>query len=204
VEPSFGEALFAADGGHGDVEGEDGFVEGDAAKEAEVDDFGSAGVLEGERVEGVVEGVEVAAAGRGEADDFVEAELFGAGTAFDAFAFADLIDEDLPHEEGRDAEEVGAAFPVGQFLGDQARVGFVDEGGGLEGGHVALAAEVTVGQTVQFLVDERCQEIEGGFVAALPIDEKLGNGFGGRIFWRSRHWTRWYPFRKNSCNFRGV
>lgn len=204
MEPGFGEALFAADGGHGDVEGEGGFVEGKAAEEAEFDDFGFAGVLEGEGVQGVIKGFEVAAAGRGEADDFVEAELFGTGTAFGAFAFADLINEDLPHEMGSDSEEVGPAFPIGEFLGDEAKVGFVDKGGGLESGHVALAAEVTVGQTVQFLIDERCQEIEGGFVAALPIDEKLGNGFGSRIFWRSRHWIPWYPFRKNSCNFRGT
>lgn len=72
MEPGFGEALFAADGGHGDVEGESGFIEGEAAEEAEFDDFGFAGVLAGERVEGVVEGFEIATASGGEADDFVE------------------------------------------------------------------------------------------------------------------------------------
>ena len=201
MEPGFGEALFASDGGNGDVEGEGGFIEGEAAEEAEFDDFGFAGVLEGEGVEGVVEGFEVTATGGGEADDFVEAEFFRAGAAFDAVAFADLIDEDLAHEMGGDAEEVGAAFPVGESLGDEAEVGFVDERGGLEGGHVALTAEVTIGQAVEFLIDERCQEIEGGFIAALPIDEKLSNGRGSRIFWRSRHWTPWYPFRKDSSSF---
>lgn len=187
VEPGFGEALFAADGSHGDVEGEGGFIEGESAEEAEFDDFGFAGVLEGERIEGVVEGFEVAAAGRGEANDFVEAKPFGTGAAFGAVAFADLIDEDLAHEVGSDAKEVGAAFPVGEFLGDEAEVSFVDEGGGLESGHVALAAEVSVSKAVQFLINERSQEIKGGFVTALPTDEKLGNGFGGRIFWQSRH-----------------
>lgn len=109
-----------------------------------------------------------------------------------------MVDEDLAHEVSGDAEEVGAAFPVGEFLGDEAEVGFVDESGGLEGGHVALGAEVTVGQAMQFLIDERGEKIESGFVAALPIDEKLGDGRGGRVFWRGRHWSPWYPFRENS------
>ena len=131
VEPGFGETLFAADSGHGDVEGEGSFVEGESAEEAEFDDFGFAGVLDGEGIEGVVEGFEVAAASGREANDFVDVKFFGTGAAFGAFAFTDLVDEDLAHEVCGDAEEVGATFPVREFLGHETEVGFVDEGGGL-------------------------------------------------------------------------
>jgi hypothetical protein len=46
------------------------------------------------------------------------------------------------HDARGDAEEVRAALPVNLLLLDEAEVGFVDEGRGLDGGAGALAAHV--------------------------------------------------------------
>ena len=56
-----------------------------------------------------------------------------------------MIHQNLAHQVGSDAEEVRAAFPIGQALGDQPQVGLVNQGGRLDGGS-ALVAEVVIRQ----------------------------------------------------------
>ncbi len=61
--------------------------------------------------------------------------LDGSDAASLAAEFAGVVDEDLANELGGDGEEVGAASSssIGQVLCDEAQVGFLDQGGGLEG-----------------------------------------------------------------------
>ena len=71
-----------------------------------------------------------------------------------ASAVAGVVDEDPPHRDGGDAEEVRAALPVGPRLVDEFEVGLVDEGGRVECMTVALAPEALPGHRLQFIVDE--------------------------------------------------
>jgi hypothetical protein len=53
-----------------------------------------------------------------------------------------MVNKDATHELGGDAEEMGTALPGNAGLVDELHVGFVDEGGGLEGMIGAFAAHV--------------------------------------------------------------
>ena len=90
---------------------------------------------------------------------------------------AGMVDEDLAHELRGDAEEMDAALPGGLALVDEAHVGFMDEGSGLQGVVATFAAEVALGQTAEFLVDERRELIERRLVALLPVNEELSDFF---------------------------
>jgi hypothetical protein len=93
---------------------------------------------------------------------------------------AGVVDEDLTHDVGSEADEVGAAVPVDVFAGE-AEVGFVDEGGGLESVVGALAAHVGLGEAVELGVDEREEALGGGGVAVVHSLEELSYFSGAGI-----------------------
>jgi hypothetical protein len=66
---------------------------------------------------------------------------------------------------------VRAALP-GHVLADEAQVGFVNQGGGLQSVAGVLAPHVRAGEAVQLLVDVRDQAVERGLVAAAPVLEQ--------------------------------
>lgn len=84
-----------------------------AAEVAEFDDFGFAFVEGGEAAEGGVGGDDVGAAFGGKVEGFVEGGGGLSATAFLGHMMAGVVDEDLAHAMGGDAEEVGSAFPIG-------------------------------------------------------------------------------------------
>ena len=51
-----------------------------------------------------------------------------------------VVDQDATHDAGGDGEEVGPVLPLDPFQVDEPEVGFVDQGGRLEGVPGALAA----------------------------------------------------------------
>jgi hypothetical protein len=53
------------------------------------------------------------------------------------------------------------------------QVGLIDERRHLEGVSRPLARHIARGETVQFLLDERHQDVECALVAAAPRDEQL-------------------------------
>jgi hypothetical protein len=69
---------------------------------------------------------------------------------------------------------VFAILPVDVLFGE-AEVGFVDEGGGLEGVVAALATHVGGGDAVEFGVDEGEQLLGGVWISAVDGPQKLGN-----------------------------
>jgi hypothetical protein len=79
------------------------------------------------------------------------------------------------HDAGRDAEEVRAVLPADILLFDEAEVGFVDEGGGLDGVAGALAPHVVAREPPQLVVDQRHQPRERRLVAVAPLDEQAGH-----------------------------
>jgi hypothetical protein len=90
---------------------------------------------------------------------------------------AGIVDEDLAHYVGGEADEVGAVGPVDVFAG-KAEVGFVDEGGGLEGVVWALATHIGLGEAVKLGVDQREEAVGGGGIACVHGFEKLSDVAG--------------------------
>lgn len=115
----------AIDGCGRDAEGLGGFVDGEAAEEAELYDAALLGIAAGEPGERGVEFEEVKGRARGGVAILVELNLV-AGRAFDGAVRAGVVDEDLAHEAGGDGDEVGAVLRRGRLLIDEAKVGFVD------------------------------------------------------------------------------
>jgi hypothetical protein len=177
AEPGAGEGPVAFDGAFGDAEGFGDFVDVHAAEEAEFDDLGLAGVDGSEFFEGFVECEDVFVFLGGEGDGFVEGDAGSAAAAFIALVGAGVVDEDAAHGLGGDGEEVVFALPIDAGLVDEFHVGFVDEGGGLEGVVEAFLGEVVAGQSAEFVVNEREELVGGTLVAALQLGEYLGDIF---------------------------
>src|SRR6202043_2609587 len=85
--------------------------------------------------------------------------LFGA-------AFPRMVDEDLPHHPGRDAEEVRAVFPAHVWLPDQPQIGLMNEGGGLQRVIPSFAPHVRARSTTELSMD--------GDEESLPIVRRAG------------------------------
>jgi hypothetical protein len=136
-------------------DGEDGcdLLDGETGEVAELHDAGLAGVFVGEAAEGFVEGENFFGAFVREGEAFFELDALEAAAAHLGFVGAGAVDEDATHDVGGDADEVFAILPVDVFF-SEAEVGFVDEGGGLEGVVAAFAAHVGGGDAVEFGVDE--------------------------------------------------
>ena len=90
---------------------------------------------------------------------------------FDPRPAAREVHENPPHHLRGDAEEVRAVLPTRRLPVDEAQVGFVNQGGGLEEVVVALAAHVTAREPVQLGLDERGQAFERLLVAVTPGDQ---------------------------------
>jgi len=58
---------------------------------------------------------------------------------------------------------------------DQAQIGFVDEGGGLEGLAAVSTVQVGAGERVKLAADLRGKLVQSGGITAAPIDEQLGD-----------------------------
>jgi hypothetical protein len=159
------------------VEGFGDFVDAEAAEEAEFDDFGLAGVEGGEAFEGFVEGEDVFVFLGGEGDGFIEDDARAASAALVALVGAGVVDKDAAHGLGGDGEEVRLALPVDARLIDELHVGFVDEGGRLEGVVVAFLGEVMAGEGAEFIVDEGEEFVSGTTVSAAELFEDLGDIF---------------------------
>ena len=67
-----------------------------------------------------------------------------------------------------------AILPLDVVTPDQAEVSLVDEGGGLEGLTWLRLPHVSLGQAVQFGVDERKQLVLGGMISVSPGHEQFG------------------------------
>ena len=109
------------------------FCLGQTAEVTHLDDLRLPRIHDGQLVERVVEceDVEVlAAVGIGE----LRYRAIGRPSypAFPGAAFACVVDQDLPHQPGGDAEEMPAVFPSNLSDLDQPQVGLVDKRGGLK------------------------------------------------------------------------
>ena len=69
--------------------------------------------------------------------------------------------------------------PVHILLINQADVGFVYQGSGLECVIFSFPAHVTAGQAVEFVVDQRVQLVQSGLVPIAPFSEQFSNLMSG-------------------------
>ena len=144
----------------------------EAAEVAELDDAGLARIVGGQAGEGLIDGGDfVEAVGR-DGEVVVHLDAVEAAGATLGIVLTGVINEDLTHDVGGEADKVGAAVPVDVFAGE-AEVGFVDERGGLESMVGALATHVGLGEAVEFGVDEREEALGGGGVAVVHSFEEL-------------------------------
>src|SRR5437773_5467307 len=100
-----------------------------------------------------------------------------------------MINHDAPHQLRGRRDKVAPALPDRLRIIDQPQVGFVQNGGGLQGVPGALPAHVLVGEPVQFGLHQREQLLQRSLVSAAPVAEQLGDLL-------SRGWGR----RQTSCS----
>ena len=84
-----------------------------------------------------------------------------------------VIDEAAPHFGGHQAEKGFAIFHRSRSFADQAQIGFVEEGRGLQGMAWALAPEMSVGDPTQLVVGLRHDLVTRLGVPASPRLEEL-------------------------------
>jgi len=87
---------------------------------------------------------------------------------FDA-ARASPFDQYAPHRICGDAVEVSAVLPADALL-DQSKIDFVHKRGGLQRVVEALSTEITLGDPMQFVVDDGYYTIECILIAFAPLN----------------------------------
>ena len=187
-EPGFGGDPVALDGSCRQAEDFGRLFDRQAAEVAQFDQTGLAGVLAVERVQGIVEVEEIhrfGGGGSGGVTHRLQGDGQGDVTLF-GVAGADVIDQDAADHLGGDGQEMGAAFEVGLALVHELQIGFVDQGGWLQGMMARLAGHLAAGDAAHLVVDEREDTVEGFGLAVAPLIEE------SRDFSLFRHLLRCY------------
>ncbi len=78
-----------------------------------------------------------------------------------------MVDENLAHHSRRYGIEVRAILVTRTAVIYQPQVSFVNQSGGLQGVILRFAPQIPFRDAVQFLVDQRNQEIERPLFAAI-------------------------------------
>src|SRR6266496_2879735 len=95
-----------------------------------------------------------------------------------------MVNHDAPHQLRGGRDKVGPALPDRFRIIDQPQVGFVENGGGLQGVAGALPAHVMMCESVQFGLHQWKQFLQRSLVSAAPVAKQLGDllsrGWGRR------------------------
>lgn len=152
-KPGTCEIPIAFDGAGGDVEGVGGFGDGESTEGAKFDDATHARIDVGKLVEFFVERENVEGLFRSRKEIALDQHSVSVAASFDGIAFLGVVDEDASYDGGCSGEEL-RAVPIDGGIGiGEAEIGFVDEGGGLEGVVVSFAGHVSGGEGFQLVVD---------------------------------------------------
>ena len=100
---------------------------------------------------------------------YITASLF-------TFATPDIIDEDAAHGLGRNGIEMRVVPPV-HSLSDELEVGYVNEGGSVNGVSTPLMPKLSVRDAPQFFIDYRGQSFQH---LMLPVGSMAQELSGGR------------------------
>src|SRR6266487_3427935 len=95
-----------------------------------------------------------------------------------------MVNHDAPHQLRGGRDKVAPTLPDRLRIIDRPQIGFVENGGGLQGVAGAFPAHVMVRESVQFGLHQREQLLQRSVVAAAPVTEQLGDllsrGWGRR------------------------
>jgi hypothetical protein len=80
-----------------------------------------------------------------------------------------MIDQNPPHQLGRDAKKMAAIFPVGTFLTNQLQIRLMHQRGRLQGVIGPLVTHVAGGQAAQLSVDDGNQLVEDALVTLAEL-----------------------------------
>ena len=147
------------------------YLEGEASEEPELGDPALARIESGELVEGGVEVEHVHFRGVGGDMNRVEGHPRPAARSLEHAVGAGAVHQDATHDLGGDGEELRPVPPHRAPLVDQAKVGLVDQGRGLQGVVAALAAQSSRGPSPKLVVDERHQAVARALIPLAPCLE---------------------------------
>src|ERR1019366_2973315 len=102
-----------------------------------------------------------------------------------------MINQNAPHELGRNREKMGAILPLHVLVIHQPHIGFVDQGTRLEAMSRPLTSHVASREAVEFVINDWSQAVESSAISITPGPEKLGH-LATR--WRSGLIVRWCGF----------
>src|SRR6266487_6041163 len=100
-----------------------------------------------------------------------------------------MVNHDAPHQLRGGRDKVAPTLPDRLRIIDQPQIGFVENGGGLQGVAGAFPAHIIMCEPVQFGLYQREQLLQRSLVSAAPVAEQLGDLL-------SRGWGR----RHTSCS----
>ena len=104
----------------------------------------------------------------------------GVAIQHECVAAAGMVHQDAPHHLRGDGEELAPVLPGGRALAEQAEVGLVHEGRGLQRVARPLATQAVRRPPPQLLVDQRKEAVAGGDVPLAPGLQQLRHFQGHR------------------------
>ena len=108
-------------------------------------------------------------------EPFVQRHPLCAAPAFAVAARPGVIDENAPHQAGRDAKKVRAILPADAPGVGQSKKRLVHQRRGLQRVSAPLAAHVPSSQAAQLRLHERQQPLERAIIAVAPRPQQLGD-----------------------------
>ena len=126
-----------------------------AGEKAKLDDAGFAWVDFCQGIESVVESDEFTGFGLGDVEGLGEIERLRLAPALGRQPAARAIEQDAPHQGGRNGEEMGAMLPIELAGVDQAQIDFVNQLSALQAVARALVLEQAGGQAAQLAIYTR-------------------------------------------------
>jgi len=160
--------------GHADDFG--GFLGRHSPKEAHFDETRLEGVVVFQLLKRFIDGEDLGRLLDGSGDCLVEGREDRSLVTLAGIVGPRMIDEDLPHDLRRHAEEVRPACVIRLMLFDQTGIRFVHERGRLQCMVLTFVVEIAASQPLQFGVQERDQAVEGSLIPCGEVLKKHGNG----------------------------
>jgi hypothetical protein len=148
-----------------------GFLHRQSSEESQLDDLGLIGI---ERLELLQRGIQSDDVDRLLVRDrhgVLEQDFLTRAAAPRRMMLARVIEQDASHLGRRYCQKVSAVFER-RTLVDKADVGFMNQGRGLQGVLATLAAEVGAGQTMQLVIHQRQELVDGVFIATSQIPQQ--------------------------------
>jgi hypothetical protein len=143
------------------------------AEEPALDEPGVAWVQRRQIVQGDIEVEDPVGLDRGKIGCFRNGHVRRASSSLDAPSPSRVAHEDVSHGLRGDREEVGARLPLDTIHADELEEGLVDESGRIERVAAALEPELPAGDSLELVVNDRDELIQGLAVPFAQREEKL-------------------------------